>query len=105
VKFLSEIHALKIDLYLHQQGLDTTTPAGNDAGIREFERAMTAGSSCCRLHLLSESSLRGRRRQCHHQKDIPTMRTRADLPFMVFPASPKCIYECSWNRTVHNGCA
>ena len=24
VKFLSEIHALKIDLYLHQQGLDTT---------------------------------------------------------------------------------
>jgi DNA invertase Pin-like site-specific DNA recombinase len=25
-KFLSEIHALKIDLYLHQQGLDTTTP-------------------------------------------------------------------------------
>jgi hypothetical protein len=22
------IHALRIDLYLHQQGLDTTTPAG-----------------------------------------------------------------------------
>jgi DNA invertase Pin-like site-specific DNA recombinase len=28
VAFLSEIHALRIDLYLHQQGLDTTTPAG-----------------------------------------------------------------------------
>ena len=28
VGFLSEIHALKVDLYLHQQGLDTTTPAG-----------------------------------------------------------------------------
>jgi DNA invertase Pin-like site-specific DNA recombinase len=28
VGFLSEIHSLKIDLYLHQQGLDTTTPAG-----------------------------------------------------------------------------
>jgi hypothetical protein len=28
VKFLSEIHSLKIDLYLHQQGLDTATPAG-----------------------------------------------------------------------------
>jgi len=26
--FLSELHALRIDLYLHQQGLDTTTPAG-----------------------------------------------------------------------------
>jgi DNA invertase Pin-like site-specific DNA recombinase len=28
VGFLSELHALRIDLYLHQQGLDTTTPAG-----------------------------------------------------------------------------
>jgi hypothetical protein len=25
---LSELHALKIDLYLHQQGLDTATLAG-----------------------------------------------------------------------------
>ena len=43
--FLSEIHALKIDLYLHQQGLDTTTPAGKAMfqmmGVfSEFERAM-----------------------------------------------------------------
>jgi DNA invertase Pin-like site-specific DNA recombinase len=28
VAFLSELHALGIDLLLHQQGLDTTTPAG-----------------------------------------------------------------------------
>ena len=45
VKFLSEIHALKVDLYLHQQGLDTTTPAGKAMfqmmGVfAEFERAM-----------------------------------------------------------------
>src|SRR5262249_47591323 len=26
VGFLSELHALRIDLFLHQQGLDTTTP-------------------------------------------------------------------------------
>jgi DNA invertase Pin-like site-specific DNA recombinase len=26
--FLSELHALRIDLFLHQQGLDTTTPVG-----------------------------------------------------------------------------
>ena len=43
--FLSEIHALKIDLYLHQQGFDTTTPAGKAMfqmmGVfSEFERAM-----------------------------------------------------------------
>jgi DNA invertase Pin-like site-specific DNA recombinase len=45
VAFLSEIHALKIDLYLHQQGLDRTTPAGKAMfqmmGVfAEFERAM-----------------------------------------------------------------
>jgi DNA invertase Pin-like site-specific DNA recombinase len=45
VKFLSEIHALKVDLYLHQQGLDATTPAGKAMfqmmGVfAEFERAM-----------------------------------------------------------------
>src|SRR5215831_4833082 len=28
VAFLSELHAVGIDLFLHQQGLDTTTPAG-----------------------------------------------------------------------------
>jgi Resolvase, N terminal domain len=28
VSFLTELHALHIDLFLHQQGLDTTTPAG-----------------------------------------------------------------------------
>ncbi len=28
IAFLSELHALRIDLFLHQQGLDTRTPAG-----------------------------------------------------------------------------
>ena len=28
VSFLSEVHAKGIDLYLHKQGIDTTTPAG-----------------------------------------------------------------------------
>jgi DNA invertase Pin-like site-specific DNA recombinase len=45
VDFLSELHALRIDLFLHQQGLDTTTPAGKAMfqmmGVfAEFERAM-----------------------------------------------------------------
>ena len=26
--FLGELHALHVDLHLHQQGIDTTTPAG-----------------------------------------------------------------------------
>jgi DNA invertase Pin-like site-specific DNA recombinase len=47
VAFLSELHALKVDLFLHQQGLDTTTPAGKAMfqmmGVfAEFERAMIA---------------------------------------------------------------
>jgi DNA invertase Pin-like site-specific DNA recombinase len=47
VAFLSELHALSIDLFLHQQGLDTTTPAGKALfqmmGVfAEFERAMIA---------------------------------------------------------------
>ncbi len=45
VAFLSELHALRIDLYLHQQGVDTTTPGGKALfqmmGVfAEFERAM-----------------------------------------------------------------
>lgn len=44
--FLSELKAKNIDLYLHQQGLDTSTPAGKAMfqmlGVfAEFERAMT----------------------------------------------------------------
>jgi DNA invertase Pin-like site-specific DNA recombinase len=45
VAFLSEVHALGVDLYLHQQGVDTTTPAGKALfqmmGVfAEFERGM-----------------------------------------------------------------
>src|SRR5271154_7389092 len=45
VGFLTEIHALGINLFLHQQGIDTTTPAGKALfqimGVfAEFERAM-----------------------------------------------------------------
>jgi len=45
VGFLGELHGKGIDLYLHQQGLDTSTPAGRALfqmmGVfAEFERAM-----------------------------------------------------------------
>jgi DNA invertase Pin-like site-specific DNA recombinase len=43
--FLGELHAKGVDLYLHQQGIDTTTPSGKAMfqmmGVfAEFERAM-----------------------------------------------------------------
>jgi DNA invertase Pin-like site-specific DNA recombinase len=45
IGFLSEIHAAGVDLFLHQQGLDTTMPAGKAPfqmmGVfAEFERSM-----------------------------------------------------------------
>lgn len=45
IDFLEDIHAKGIDLYLHQQGIDTTTPAGKAmfqlCGVfAEFEKAM-----------------------------------------------------------------
>jgi DNA invertase Pin-like site-specific DNA recombinase len=45
VAFLADLHAKGVDLYLHQQGLDTTTPSGKAMfqmlGVfAEFERAM-----------------------------------------------------------------
>ena len=50
---LAELHALRINLYLHQQHVDTTTPAGR-AVLAEFERAM----------------IQGRVRSCEQQKDM-----------------------------------
>ena len=45
VTFLGELHAKNVDLYLHQQGLDTSTPAGRAMfgmlGVfSEFERSI-----------------------------------------------------------------
>jgi DNA invertase Pin-like site-specific DNA recombinase len=45
VAFLSEINSRRVDLYLHQQGLDTSSPAGRAmfgmlSVFAEFERAM-----------------------------------------------------------------
>lgn len=45
IEFLNEIHSIGIDLYLHQQGLNTATPAGKAlfqmCGVfAEFEREM-----------------------------------------------------------------
>src|SRR5947207_11316747 len=45
VAFLGELHGAGVDLFLHQQGLDTTTPAGKALfqmmGVfAEFERSM-----------------------------------------------------------------
>ena len=48
VSFLGELRAKEVDLYLHQQGVDTTTPAGEALfqmlGVfAQFERALIRG--------------------------------------------------------------
>jgi DNA invertase Pin-like site-specific DNA recombinase len=50
ISALQELHAAKVDLFLHQQALDTTTPAGKAMfgmmGVfAEFERSMGRGQS------------------------------------------------------------
>jgi DNA invertase Pin-like site-specific DNA recombinase len=72
VGFLSEIHAAGVDLYLHQQGFDTTTPAGKGMfqmmGVfAEFERSMIrervlAGLSRARKHGTKTGNAIGRPR-------------------------------------------
>jgi Resolvase, N terminal domain len=54
ISFVSELHALDIDLMLHQQGLDTATQCGKamfqmTAVVGEFERAMTEPLSAARF--------------------------------------------------------
>jgi Resolvase, N terminal domain len=70
VAFLDELHAKGVDLYLHQQGLDTSTPAGKAmfqmVGVfSEFERAMIKRRlpSMIRLILADLPPARARRPQ------------------------------------------
>lgn len=69
VSMLSDIHAAGIDLYLHQQAIDTTTPAGKAMfqmmGVfAEFERAMIRERTSAGLaQARAEGRIGGRRRK------------------------------------------
>jgi DNA invertase Pin-like site-specific DNA recombinase len=82
--FLGELHAKGVDLYLHQQGLDTSTPAGKALyqmmGVfAEFERAMirervNAGLARAR----AQGKKLGRRRNDDPKLAAKVRRLRAD---------------------------
>jgi len=80
ISFLSELHALHIDLFLHQQGLDTTTPAGKAMfqmmGVfAEFERSM-----------IQERVRAGLRRAKDEGKQLGRPRIAADLEKRILAA-------------------
>jgi DNA invertase Pin-like site-specific DNA recombinase len=66
--FLRELHAKSVDLFLHQQGLDTSTPSGRAMfqmmGVfAEFERAMIRERVLAGLARAKEQGINlGRRR-------------------------------------------
>jgi DNA invertase Pin-like site-specific DNA recombinase len=73
IGFLSEIHAAGVDLFLHQQGLDTTTPGGKAMfqmlGVfAEFERS-----------IIQERVRAGLRRAVSEGKQLGRPRIAADV--------------------------
>ncbi len=80
VGFLSEIHAAGVDLFLHQQGLDTTMPAGKAMfqmlGVfAEFERS-----------IIQERVRAGLRRAVGEGKQLGRPRIAADIEARISAA-------------------
>jgi DNA invertase Pin-like site-specific DNA recombinase len=80
IGFLSELHALRIDLFPYQQGLDTTTPAGKALfqimGVfAEFERS-----------IIQERVRAGLRRAKEEGKQLGRPRIAADLETRILTA-------------------
>ena len=102
VAFLTELHALKIDLYLHQQGVDTTTPGGKALfqmmGVfAEFERSIIQN----RIHVglaraRAQGKHLGRPDPGHHRAQNPRRPEEgaapafASLPPSITSASAPC---------------
>jgi DNA invertase Pin-like site-specific DNA recombinase len=109
VGFLSELHALKIDLFLRQQGLDTTTPAGKAMfqmlGVfAEFERTMIAERVRAGLaRARSEGKRLGRPQLPPHSKNesVRPWRLLGDPVCASLPSGSESILaQCSGSATL-----
>ena len=81
VGFLSEIHAAGVDLFLHQQGIDTTSPGGKAMfqmlGVfAEFERS-----------IIQERVRAGLRRAKAEGKQLGRPRIAPELEAKILPPS------------------
>ena len=112
--FLRELHAKGVDLFLHQQGLDTSTPAGRAMfqmmGVfAEFERAMIRERVLAGLARAKEQGINlGRRRleDCDAAKVAAIKRALAakrgvrwiarDLKTGI--GTPFCVSRMNWQR-------
>lgn len=93
VDFLSELHALGVDLYLHQQRLDTTTPAGKAMfqmmGVfAEFERGMIRERVKAGLARAAANGRKGGRPRIGNavEEEISRRIAQGDLPWNFHPA-------------------
>jgi hypothetical protein len=101
VAFLSELHALRIGLFLHQQGLDTTTPAGKALfqmmGVfAEFRHLPCAFQLPFRLAAIA-SSLRGDRKGAPQNRRIGRLR-RFPVAGAPVPSRKDVAYSFSEER-------
>ena len=95
VGFLSEIHAAGVDLFLHQQGLDTTTPGGKAMfqmlGVfAEFERSIIQERvrAGLRRAVSARASSLGVRGRTPHQRGSKRARRHATAGARSFPSVP-----------------
>jgi DNA invertase Pin-like site-specific DNA recombinase len=109
VAFLGELHAKRVDLYLHQQGLDTTTPAGKALfqmlGVfAEFERAIIrervrSGLERAKAH----GKTLGRRRNNDPARAAEVRRMRANGTGIGKEAGG-AVVRCTAGACAHAGC-
>ncbi len=103
VAFLGELNGAGVDLYLHQQGVDTTTPAGKALfqmmGVfAEFERSMIrerviAGIERARLEEQDPNGLRKRRRQGKKAHGRPAKLNEAVIKLISGAREQGCSYR------------
>lgn len=83
VSFLGELQAAGVDLYLHQQGMDTTTPTGRAmfqmCGVfAEFERSMIRERVCAGLERARAGGKTLGRPRVPHETEAAILRHRAE---------------------------
>jgi hypothetical protein len=107
VGFLGELHAKKVDLYLHQQGVDTSTPAGKALfqmmGVfAEFESAIIVERINAGLaRAKANGVVLGRPRSANRSRTVPGGSSRRALVSLRRPsslASEQALFSASNGR-------